>query len=443
MPGFYEERDMDDHLMSYSQMNRDHLRHGLCYLYYRKKVNGEEEEDVIQSIREFRDGKDIITRRAFLQDKMTVYDDNGNVIYEGGFENDPTKGYGRSGQGTEYYVDGNKDLLYKGDFANDKFHGKGRIFVNGYVYSEGHYKNGMLHGSCLIKKKGETKRIRYYYHNHNIICFLFCLLILILAICACIGFLVDVFFFRTVRIKTVDDLLNLSPRTLFLIAKPNCCTSYGSNEFIVTDHSQLRLIRIDANNFQNVTYFEVGAIPSLERLAIGDMSFGMDSQPQSVIPNDLSFSVFNCSSLQSITIGKNSFVGFLQFDISSLPSLQSIYIGDTTQQSNNFMNAPLKLFDLPNLITLDLGMYSFMNAPAVEIDNLAALDSISLGLKSCMGDASESSLVLRDLPSLKTLTSSGYSFMNQQHIVLMNIPNLTKVSLPSAFSNRESVETEM
>ena len=177
----------------------------------------------------------------------------------------------------------------------------------------------------------------------------------------------------------MDDLLNLSPRTLFLIAKPNCCTSYGSNEFIVTDHSQLRLIRIDANNFQNVTYFEVGAIPSLERLAIGDMSFGMDSQPQSVIPNDLSFSVFNCSSLQSITIGKNSFVGFLQFDISSLPSLQSIYIGDTTQQSNNFMNAPLKLFgsntihssflDLPNLITLDLGMYSFMNAPAVEIDS--------------------------------------------------------------------------
>lgn len=52
--------------------------------------------------------------------------------------------------------------------------------------------------------------------------------------------------------------------------------------------------------------------------------------------------------------------------------------------------------------------------------DLAALDSISLGLKSCMGDVTESSLILKDLPALKTLTSKGYSFMNQQHIVLMS-----------------------
>ena len=179
----------------------------------------------------------------------------------------------------------------------------------------------------------------------------------------------------------MDDLLNLSPRALFLIAKSNCCSNFGSNEFIVTDHSKLKWIRIDANNFQNVTYFEVGAIPSLEELTIGDQSFAMESQSLSVTPNDLSFSVFNCSSLQSITIGKNSFVGFLQFDLSSLPSLQSIYIGDNSQDSNNFIDAPLKLFgsdkthssplDLPNLITLELGKYSFMNAPAIEIESTA------------------------------------------------------------------------
>ena len=122
---FDKERYMDNHLISSSKMNEDHLRHGLCYLYLRKRDG--KERDVIQSIHEFRDGKDIMTRRAFILDKMTVFDDNGNVIYEGGYEDDPTKGYGRSGEGTEYNVDGNEGMLYKGDLANDKFHGKGSI----------------------------------------------------------------------------------------------------------------------------------------------------------------------------------------------------------------------------------------------------------------------------------------------------------------------------
>ena len=169
---FDKERYMDNHLISYSKMNEDHLRHGLCYLYLRKYIAGEE-RDVIQSIHEFRDGKDIMTQRAFVRDKMTVFDDNGNIAYEGGYEDDPTKGYGRSGEGTEYNVDGNEGMLYKGDFANDKFHGKGSLFINGYLYSEGHYKNDMLHGSCKIIRGGKTKKIRScdwnlnYFHSNQ------------------------------------------------------------------------------------------------------------------------------------------------------------------------------------------------------------------------------------------------------------------------------------
>ena len=163
---FDKERYMDNHLISYSKMNEDHLRHGLCYLYLRKEIAGEE-RDVIQSVHEFRDGKDIMTRRAFIRDKMTVFDDNGNIAYEGGYEDDPTKGYGRSGEGTEYNVDGNEGMIYKGDFANDKFHGKGSIFMDGYLYSEGHYKNGMLHGSCKIMRGGKTKKIRSCDWNLN------------------------------------------------------------------------------------------------------------------------------------------------------------------------------------------------------------------------------------------------------------------------------------
>lgn len=41
------------------------LRYGLCYLYYRKNVNGVE-EDVVQSIIVFRDGKVIMTQQAFI-----------------------------------------------------------------------------------------------------------------------------------------------------------------------------------------------------------------------------------------------------------------------------------------------------------------------------------------------------------------------------------------
>ena len=152
---FDKERYMDNHLISYSKMNEDHLRHDLCYLYLRKERDGKE-RDVIQSIHEFRNGKDIMTRRAFIRDKMTVFNDNGNVAYEGGYEDDPTKGYGRSGEGTEYNVDGNEGMLSKGDFANDKFHGKGSIFMDGYLYSEGHSRMVCFMDpviSCMVEKR--------------------------------------------------------------------------------------------------------------------------------------------------------------------------------------------------------------------------------------------------------------------------------------------------
>ena len=371
--GFYEEREITGRLIAYSQMNENHQRHGLCYLYT--------EEGYIQSVYEFQEGKSVRQRKIFKNDKiMIVYDDEGNIKYEGEYDKDPCKGFARSGTGSEYNLNDKKGLLYTGSFANDLPHGKGDLFLNGYKIAKAHFKNGLLHGSYAVVRNGERVGFRYYYRNHSILCVLFFLLFLLIVLCVFIGFLVDIIFFRTVRIKTVDDLINISPRTLFLIAKPNCCANFGSDEFIMVGHSQLRLIRIDANNFDNVTYFQVGEIPSLKKLTIGDQSFSANSLTKSVISSDFSFSVFNCSSLQSITIGKHSFDGFIQFDISTLPSLQTIIIGDSTQESNNFMDAPLKLIgsshplfspsDLPSLLTLDLGRSSFINAPLIEIEGI-------------------------------------------------------------------------
>ena len=97
------------------------------------------------------------------------------------------------------------------------------------------------------------------------------------------------------------------------------------------------------NNFENVTHFEVEAVSSLVKLSIGDQSFSADYPTLGFTENDPSFSILNCSSLQSITIGRNSFVGFMQFNIGTLPSLQSIYIGENNMESNNFLYASLKL----------------------------------------------------------------------------------------------------
>ena len=53
-----------------------------------------------------------------------------------------------------------------------------------------------------------------------------------------------------------------------------------------------------------------------------------------------------------------------------LPSLQKLVIGNEFTSSNNFLNAPLVLAELPLLTSLLLGEGSFENAPTIRFESI-------------------------------------------------------------------------
>ena len=101
-----------------------------------------------------------------------IYQDN-NLIYEGNFKDDIYEGKG------VLYID--EISKYEGTFKEGKYHNQGKIFKDQYIYFEGEYLNGKRYGKGTIyyqnklkyfegnfendEKKGEGIR---YYDNGNI-----------------------------------------------------------------------------------------------------------------------------------------------------------------------------------------------------------------------------------------------------------------------------------
>ena len=84
--------------------------------YYIGKLNGEK-----------RDGKG------------TLFDINGDIIYEGEYKNDKRNGKG-------IYYEKNK-IIYEGDFINNKAEGKGKLFFENGDYYIGEFKNDIINGN--------------------------------------------------------------------------------------------------------------------------------------------------------------------------------------------------------------------------------------------------------------------------------------------------------
>ena len=75
--------------------------------------------------------------------------------------------------------------------------------------------------------------------------------------------------------------------------------------------------------FGNVRLFEMDGLSELEIIVIGKKSFRISGSERS----DGSCRIVNCPKLKSIKIGDKSFSNYHSFELSNLPSLQSIDIG--------------------------------------------------------------------------------------------------------------------
>ena len=97
----------------------------------------------------------------------------------------------------------------------------------------------------------------------------------------------------------------------------------------LSDFPLLERIVLEGNNFQQIRNFVLNDLPKLMSITIGEDCFRVksgDYYPYGENPG--LFRLTNCPELESLTIGKNSFCDYTKFEISELPKLTNLSIGE-------------------------------------------------------------------------------------------------------------------
>lgn len=103
---------------------------------------------------ECENGMKTVKRIEFRKNEMTEVNDNGGVVYRGGFEGNPGEGFKRSGEGVEF--DEDDMLMYSGQWRGGLRDGQGKFYQNGDLRYEGEWKNGKPNGKGeLYNSEGE------------------------------------------------------------------------------------------------------------------------------------------------------------------------------------------------------------------------------------------------------------------------------------------------
>ena len=149
--GYYEEKIMNGMRVSISQIKRDNLRkHGRSLEFSLDK-----ESDIPVSEKYYEDGRMVYEHVRVNGNRMSEFDEGGNLMYEGEFEYMDGE-FLRWGKGVEY--EGEKIMQYEGEFANNYYHGKGVLYRNGCAYYNGEWKCGYPNGDgSLYDDDGQVK----------------------------------------------------------------------------------------------------------------------------------------------------------------------------------------------------------------------------------------------------------------------------------------------
>ena len=200
---------------------------------------------------------------------------------------------------------------------------------------------------------------------------------------------------------------------------------------------QLKEIIISMNCFTLVQEFILDELPRLERVDIGAKSFGVRSgilsitncpRLQQLAIADYSFQNFqefelsNVTSLRSLQIGSNCLTTIGDLTLDGLSELKRIDIGN-----NSFLgsNGALHIANCSGLQQLVLGDNSFQYAHQFELSNVTSLRSLQIG-SNCLTTIGD--LILDNLLSLEQIqmeTSSFQSMNGAFHIT--NCPNLKQL----------------
>ena len=117
------------------------------------------------------------------------------------------------------------------------------------------------------------------------------------------------------------------------------CNEENYQHFDFSHYSSLESLSIGNNSFSFVQTFQIDGLNRLKAMIIGVNSFTLvKGGPWSYMTSkQKSFHIMNCESLRSIQIGQYSFYDFAgDFELKNLPQLQSLQIGTIGRWSGNF-----------------------------------------------------------------------------------------------------------
>ncbi|KAK8822591.1 hypothetical protein WA577_005750, partial [Blastocystis sp. JDR] len=161
----------------------------------------------------------------------------------------------------------------------------------------------------------------------------------------------------TVNVRNVEDLKNINCYVGVIVIASNCC-----NDGVLLDLSRfvnLRELKVGDECFQYTYRVRLIGLSQLERVVIGKNCFtkhknyrGWDS--------DRHFYLKNCERLRQLKMGRYSFSDYYVCEIENVPCLEVIEMGELDESSYNFHYASLILKNMPSLKSLLFGDYAFM-----------------------------------------------------------------------------------
>lgn len=164
MDGYWKEQDIKTKtIVSICQFNENHNQVGKCYFY---------ENGLISKIVHVENGEEKHIIKEFKKGVMSEYDDQGELIYQGDYENSIDNDYPRNSDGIEFEKE---NYSYYGDWLNNKRDGYGIQYKNNKVYYEGKWKNNLPEGQGKlldengnIKYEGKWKKGLYVRDSDNV-----------------------------------------------------------------------------------------------------------------------------------------------------------------------------------------------------------------------------------------------------------------------------------
>lgn len=234
----------------------DHLnKKGFGYVYKNKKIQKEVE---------YKDGVVFRTCKSFSNDIMKEYDEENNLIYEGGFlENYPNR-CPRNDNGKTFK---NGKVIFEGMWTENKPNGKGCLRDElGKVLYDGEWCNGLFIVGDNVVYDYETQLTRS----------------------------------MKFIINSYEDYTSLDRQIPKLVIGENCCNDNQMKELVFSNYPNLRFIEIRNGSCQKVKTLTICDLDILESIHIGNDCFKKSGN----------MSVTNCSSLQELIIGSCSFKNY-------------------------------------------------------------------------------------------------------------------------------------